>query len=128
MSIHRIAISIDYQRLILRFATGTDLITPMTRYIVGDSVPAVEQKPYLGHWAEVILHAEKDGRFEGIEAAAGFKGEVVEEDMRVEKGEEVHSFMGANDAIGTLVLKFDTKNEMTDTIENIHSWVGIKVK
>lgn len=112
----------------LRFATGTDLITPMTRYIVGDSVPAVEQKPYLGHWAEVILHAEKDGRFEGIEIAAGFKGEVVEEDLWVEKGEEVHSFMGANDAIGTLVLKFDTKNEMTDTIENIHSWVGIKVK
>lgn len=112
----------------LRFATGTDLITPMTRYIVGDSVPAVEQKPYLGHWAEVILHAEKDGRFEGIEIAAGFKGEVVEEDLWVEKGEEVHSFMGANDAIGTLVLKFDTKNEMTDTIENIHSWIGIKVK
>ena len=112
----------------LRFATGTDLITPMTRYIVGDSVPAVEQKPYLGHWAEVILHAEKDGRFEGIEIAAGFKGEVVEEDLWVEKGEEVHSFMGANDAIGTLVLKFNTKNEMTDTIENIHSWVGIKVK
>ena len=112
----------------LRFATGTDLITPMTRYIVGDSVPAVEQKPYLGHWAEVILHAEKDGRFEGIEIAAGFKGEVVEEDLWVEKGEEVHSFMGANDAIGTLVLKFDTENEMTDTIENIHSWVGIKVK
>lgn len=112
----------------LRFATGTDLITPMTRYIVGDSVPAVEQKPYLGHWAEVILHAEKDGRFEGIEIAAGFKGEVVEEDLWVEKGEEVHSFMGANDAIGTLVLKFDTENEMTDTIENIHSWIGIKVK
>lgn len=112
----------------LRFATGTDLITPMTRYIVGDSVPAVEQKPYLGHWAEVILHAEKDGRFEGIEIAAGFKGEVVEEDLWVEKGEEVHSFMGANDAIGTLVLKFDTENEMTDTIENVHSWVGIKVK
>lgn len=112
----------------LRFATGTDLITPMTRYIVGDSVPAVEQKPYLGHWAEVILHAEKDGRFEDIEIATGFKGEVMEEDLWVEKGEEVHSFMGANDAIGTLVLKFDTENEMADTIENIHSWVGIKVK
>ena len=51
----------------LRYATGVDMITAMTRYIVGDSVPTIEQKPYNGHWAEIILHADKDGFFDYLE-------------------------------------------------------------
>ena len=112
----------------LHYATGVDMITAMTRYIVGDSVPTIEQKPYNGHWAEVILHAGKDGIYDGIEIAAGMKGEVVEEDLWVEKGDKVHSFEGANDAIGTLVLKFEKEDDMIKAIENISSWLKIKVK
>lgn len=43
----------------LRYATGVDLITAITRAVVGDEPENIEQKPYNGHWAEIILHAEK---------------------------------------------------------------------
>lgn len=45
----------------LRYATGVDLITAITRATVGDEPEAIEQKPYNGHWAEIILHADKSG-------------------------------------------------------------------
>ena len=112
----------------LRYATGVDMITAMTRYIVGDSVPEIEQKPYNGHWAEVILHADSAGAFERLEISKDLPAEVVEEDLWVTKGDRVNSFEGANDAIGTLVLRFDEETAMVDAISNISSWLKVIVR
>lgn len=112
----------------LRYATGVDMITAMTRYIVGDSVPAIEQKPYNGHWAEIILHADESGTFERLEISKELPAEVVEEDLWVKKGDAVKSFEGANDAIGTLVLKFQTAEELERAITNQRKWLKVIVK
>lgn len=112
----------------LRYATGVDMITAMTRYIVGDSVPVIEQKPYNGHWAEIILHADESGTFERLEISKDLSAEVVEEDLWVKKGDGVKSFEGANDAIGTLVLKFQSAEELENSITNQHSWLKVIVK
>lgn len=112
----------------LRYATGVDMITAMTRYIVGDSVPAIEQKPYNGHWAEIILHADKDGLFDYLEINNNLPAEVVEEDLWVKKGDTVKSFEGANDAIGTLVLKFQSAEELEKAITNQREWLNVVVK
>lgn len=112
----------------LRYATGVDMITAMTRYIVGDSVPAIEQKPYNGHWAEIILHADESGTFERLEISKELPAEVVEEDLWVKKGDSVKTFEGANDAIGTLVLKFKTAEELEKAITNQREWLKVVVK
>ena len=112
----------------LYYATGVDMITAMTRYIVGDSVPEIEQKPYKGHWAEVILHADNAGIFDHFEIAADLPAEVIEKDLWVEKGDPVNSFEGANDAIGTLVLKFETAEELEKTITHQREWLQVVVK
>lgn len=111
----------------LHYATGVDMIKAMTRYIVGDSVPEIEQQPYEGYWAEVILHADKEGLFDHLEIANDFPAEIVEEDLWVTKGEYVNSFEGANNAIGTLVLKFDDEEAMKQCICNIPSWLKVIV-
>lgn len=112
----------------LRYATGVDMITAMTRYIVGDSVPAIEQKPYNGHWAEIILHADESGTFERLEISKDLPAEVVEEDLWVKKGDKVKSFEGANDAIGTLVLKFQSAEELEKAITNQRKWLNVVLK
>ena len=112
----------------LRYATGVDMITAMTRYIVGDSVPAIEQKPYNGHWAEIILHADESGTFERLEISKDLPAELVEEDLWVKKGDTVKSFEGANDAIGTLVLKFQSAEELEKAITSQRGWLKVIVK
>ena len=111
----------------LRYATGVDMITAMTRYSVGDSVPEIKQKPYNGNWAEIILHAEKSGRFVSMDIADTLPAEIVERDLWVSPGDEVHSFDGANDAIGTLVLRFDDPVEMEYYVTHQQEWLQINV-
>ena len=113
----------------LRYATGVDMITAITRAMVGDPILVpIEQKPYNGHWAEIILHSEKSGMFDHIEISKDLPAEIVEEDLWVKKGDQVESFEGANNAIGTLVLKFQTAEKLENAIINQRSWLKVVVK
>lgn len=108
----------------LRFATGVDLITNAVRAAVGDEVVAVEQKPYNGHWAEVILHADKDGFFNHLLIKSEtVNAKIVETDLWVKKGDSIHAFKGANDAIGTLVVQFEDDKDLVYALKNLKSWV-----
>jgi len=112
----------------LRYATGVDMITAQVRAAVGDTVGDIDQKPYDGHWAEIILHAPKAGRFGGVAINPKQKAEVVEVDLWVKEGDAVKAFHGANDAIGTLVLRFENKEEMEYAVTHQSEWLKINVK
>lgn len=113
----------------LRYATGVDMITAITRAMVGDSLlDLIEQKPYNGHWAEIILHADESGVFDHLEISKDLPSEIVEKDLWVEKGDKVESFEGANNAIGTLVLKFQTAEDLENAITNQRRWLKVVVR
>ena len=113
----------------LRYATGVDMITAITRAMVGDPIlEPIEQKPYNGHWAEIILHADESGVFDHLEVSKELPAEVVEEDLWVKKGDHVDTFEGANNAIGTLVLKFQSAEELEHAITHQRKWLKVVVK
>lgn len=112
----------------LRYATGVDMITAITRAIVGDTPETIDQQPYNGCWAEVILHADSDGEFVDLEIDNSLPAEVVERDLWVKPGDKVHGFEGANDAIGTLVLKFDNQTDLEEALANQSDWLKVVVQ
>ena len=112
----------------LRYATGVDMITAITRAMVGDEPGIIEQEPYNGHWAEIILHADKDGEFVDLQIDPSLPAEIIEEDLWVKPGDFVHGFEAANDAIGTLVLRFDNKEDLEKVITNQREWLKINLK
>lgn len=113
----------------VRFATGVDLITNAVRAAVGEEVVSVEQKPYDGHWAEIVLHSQKDGRFVALDIDDEFYlTHVKQVDLWVKENEKVNAFKGANDAIGTLVLNFDDEASMLSALENPGLWLKIHLK
>lgn len=112
----------------LRYATGVDMITAQVRTAVGDKVEGIEQKPYNGHWAEVILHADTEGIFDQLTISDRCAKNVIERDLWVRRGDKVMGFHGANDAIGTLVLQFDDKDEMEYAVTHQNEWLRVIVK
>ena len=112
----------------LRYATGVDLITNAVRAAVGMPVEGVEQKPYNGCWAEVILHSDNAGEFDYLWIADEIKQNVFEEDLWVERGARVAGFSAANEAIGTLVLKFDNEEELETVMNNTSKYVKVILK
>lgn len=109
----------------LRYATGVDMITAITRAMVGDEPAVIEQRPYNGHWAEIILHADKEGVFQELQIAGSVQPLVYEIDLWVTNGDQIRGFEGANDAIGTLVLRSETEEQMLDLIKNQKEWLKV---
>lgn len=111
----------------LRMATGVDMITAAVKAALGEKVTDIVQKPYDGHWAEVILHADRSGTFRGLDISSEMSRHVEERDLWVRDGERVSSFNGANDAIGTLVLKLDSLNELESIIRAQGEWLKVRI-
>lgn len=112
----------------IRFATGVDLITNAVRAAVGEEVSEVEQRPYKGYWAEVVLHADTDGHFIALDIDEEFyHAHVRQTDLWVKQGDRVSAFRGANDAIGTLVLEFKNDKEMLTKLKSQKEWLKIRL-
>lgn len=108
-----------------RMGTGVDIITACVRAAVGDSVPTIEQKTFDGHWAEVILHSEKTGKFKQLNISPEVVPYIKQTDLWVKPGDTVNTFRGANDAIGTLVLRFDSDIELGHAMNNVKVWCKV---
>ena len=69
-----------------------------------------------------------DGVFQGLEYKDDFKQKyVVQEDLWVAAGDSVSAFRGANDAIGTSVLKFETEDTLLKVLSDLDSWLKINI-
>lgn len=112
----------------LRFATGVDLIENAVRAAVGLPLDGMEQRPYNGCWAEVILHSDTAGVFDHLWIHDDIQRNIVQEDLWVAPGDTVGDFSGANESIGTLVLKFDNEDALQKVMEDLPSFVKVVLR
>ena len=112
----------------LRYATGVDMITNMVKYSVGLPIDDIEQKPYDGFWCEIILHSDKRGVFDELWISDVIKENVIERDLWIEKGTKVGGFSAANEAIGTLVLRMKSNEEIDEVLSNQDKYVKVIVE
>ena len=111
----------------LKYATGVDIIKNAVMGAVGMNGIDVHQTPYNGNWAEVILHSDRSGIFSGLEISKDVEPYVVERDLWVKDGDKIENFNGANDAIGTLVLNFESQEQLVDKMTHQSDWLKINI-
>jgi len=109
----------------VRYGSGVDFVTNAVRGAIGLPVDNFSSLDFDGYWAEIILHSNKGGKFDSLQIDEKLRKNIVEEDLWLAKGDPVNSFQGANDAIGTLVFKFETQNEMESALKNRSKWINV---
>lgn len=112
----------------VKYSTGNDLISYSIKAALGEKIEDITQKDIDGYWAEIILHSEKPGTFESLWISEEIDNNIVEKDLWIKEGIKVGGFSGANEAIGTLVLKFDNDNQMENILANQDKYIRIIVK
>ena len=113
----------------MKYVSGQDLIDNCVRAAIGDPIGEIHQPIYDGYWAEIILHCEIDGVFQSIEIDKTVEERfLIEKDIWVKAGDKVQSFTGANTTIGTLVLRFNTNEEMKWCLAQQDNWLHLNVE
>lgn len=111
----------------IRYMTGVDMITNIVKSALGMELDVIEQKELKDNWAEIILHSEKEGTFEKLWISKEISSNIVENDLWIETGTHVGGFSGANEAIGTMVLKFDSEIQMNNVLNNQNNYIKVIV-
>lgn len=112
----------------VRYITGVDMITNIVKVALGMEPDAIEQQEIKDNWAEIILHSEKEGTFEKLWISDEISSNIVENDLWIEEGTKVGGFSGANEAIGTIVLKFDNHKRMDEVLNNQENYIKVILK
>lgn len=112
----------------VRYMTDIDMITNIVKAALNLPLESMEQKTINSNWAEIILHSEKEGIFDYLWISDKIKENIVERDLWINEGTKVGGFSGANEAIGTLVLKFNKKEEMNEVILNQNKYIRVVLK
>ena len=112
----------------LNYAADVNIIEAETRNALGFDVSEIHEPKYNGHYAILVLHSDKNGKFESVDIDDEFRRKyVIEEEVRVNIGDEVSAFCGANAAIGTLFLKFATREELMSYLDAQNNWLKINI-
>lgn len=112
----------------LEYATGIKLIENAVRAAVDMPIIGVEQKDYDGCWAEVILHSDKPGVFDSLWIDDSIQNVVYERDLWIEPGKKIGGFSAANEAIGTLVLKFKTNEQLEQVMDKSDDYIKVVIR
>lgn len=112
---------------ILNYATDVDIIEAEVCKAIGEPLPNVHEPNYNGHYSILVLHSDKKGTFAGIEVNGNYQQNIVEMEIRKRKGEKVEVFSGANNAIGTLFLRFESREKMDEVLASQKDWLTINV-
>ena len=113
----------------LKYASDTDLIMGAVKAALGLPIENILSDPvYKGCWAIIILHSERNGKFVKLDIDESVKDFVVEEDIWVKPGDEVHEFTGANEAIGTVVINCENHNQVEDCLEKVSTLFKVVVE
>ncbi|MGI5867985.1 MAG: ATP-grasp domain-containing protein [Kiritimatiellia bacterium] len=114
---------------VLKLATGQDLIANNVRGALGMPIDKMTDPVYSGSWAEFIVHSNKPGTFVSLEIDPAFAAmHLVQNDLWVKPGDTVAEFTGANQTIGTLVLKFDSHEQAHACLTQPETWMRVVVK
>lgn len=112
---------------VIRCATGIDLVKYTVDAALGLPCAGLDLKPAKGYWSSYLVHARESGILKDISLTDRVKSKIVEMDIYTRPGDRVEKYMGSNHTLGTMILKFDSMDEMLDMMDNMERDIKVMV-
>lgn len=109
-----------------RSASKIDLIEAEMLKSLGMPMGTIGDMELTDYWVNFILHSNRGGQFQRIDYLQEFyERHVVEEAILVKDGDEIKPFTGANQSLGTIFLRFDTREQLDQFVEAPNRYISI---
>jgi len=113
---------------VTRYATGVDMVAYTIKAAMGADCSDLKMIEPRGYWSCYMIHSKKAGFFQKVIYDKFFEERnIVERDLFCKKGDHVDSFNGSNATLGTMILKFDTMDEMLDKMDHMDNNIKVLV-
>ena len=110
---------------VIRYATGIDLVKFTVDSALGLPCHSLDMQPTLGFWASYMIHSTKSGVFKEIWMSERLKSKIVEENIWIKPNTKVKKFLGSDNTLGTMILKFSSMADMEESLENMEKDIKV---
>ena len=112
-----------------RIGTGIDLIEAEVLKAIGEPVKGISQPIYDGVYVNDIIHSNISGKFCEVRYDESFKEQhFISEAVYPRHGDSVEAFRGANNAVGSVFLRFRNREDANKHIVNHNSNINVIVE
>ena len=114
---------------VTKYATGVDMTEYTIKAAMGETCSDLHMVEPKGYWANYMIHSQKEGILKEVQIDDGFRmNNLVEYEMLYQPGDMVDAFTGSNGTLGTMILKFSTREEMLEKMDHMERWVKVHVE
>ncbi|PAU77899.1 carbamoyl-phosphate-synthetase [Halovibrio salipaludis] len=111
---------------VIRYGTGVDLIAATVEAALGNDYELPANAPFKGYWASYIIHALTDGSYGQLNVSERMQSRIVEQDLWKQPGDPVKLFRGSNDTVGTMILRFQSAEEMCALMDDMNTDIFVE--
>ncbi len=113
---------------VIKYATGVDLVKYTVDSALGLDCSELTMKSTKGFYSSYMLHAIEDGIVQDIWYSDEIKKNIIEENIFVKVGDKVKKFDGSHETLGTMIMKFESNEEMLEKMDNMEKYLRVIVK
>ena len=113
---------------ITQYATGVDMVEYTIKAALGEDCSGIKMTEPIGYWSNYMVHSKKTGALKEVHISEELKDNFVEYQTDFKKGDMVTAFENAGHALGTMVFKYSSKEEMLDKIARLTDLVCVEVE
>jgi biotin carboxylase len=112
---------------VTRHATGVDMLDYTVKTALGEDCSDLRMHDVKGYYSSYMIHSKKDGVYRGVKISDELKGNIIEENIYVEPGSFIESYQMAGYALGEMILKFESMDEMLHKMDNMDLYCKVLV-
>ncbi len=113
---------------VTKYATGVDMVKYTVDSALGMDCSDLAMAPVEGFYASYILHAIESGTVREVWYSDEIRRNIVEETIFIKPGDQVEKFDGSNHALGTMIMKFESLDEMLLKMDNMEQYLRVVVE
>ena len=112
---------------VIKYATGVDLVKYTVDAALGFDCSDLAMKSTSGYFSSYILHATESGTVKEVWYSDEIRNNIVEQTVFIQPGDKVSLFSGSNHTLGTMIMRFDSSEEMLEKMDNMEKYLSVVV-
>ncbi len=104
-----------------------DLVEMSIKAAMGEAI-TTDIRKITPYFASYNLHSLENGSFENVEFSSKIEPYIIKKHIYKVPGDPVEFFDNASKALGIVFFKFDTEEQMLNILDNMSSYIKIKLR
>lgn len=114
---------------VIEYGSGFNFFDRAIKIALGESIDDIKMTDKVSDFVSyLILHSDKNGVLNNIVLDKMIEDRIIEKHIYLKSGDKVETFLGANAALGVLIMKYESREVMDEIVENFHNLYKVELQ